>query len=49
MFMTKWENLAKQHKILKPWINIGLRWVTKYYTRMDNMEAYIITMCKPLS
>ncbi|KAF8259292.1 hypothetical protein EI94DRAFT_1034944 [Lactarius quietus] len=44
MFMTKWENLMEQHEILRPWIDIGLRWVTKYYTQMDDMEAYIVTM-----
>jgi hypothetical protein len=26
-----------------------LRWVTKYYVQMDDMEAYIIAMCKPLN
>jgi hypothetical protein len=31
MFMTGLEELGKQHKILKPWTEIGLRWATKYY------------------
>ena len=44
--MTEWERLAEQHYILKPWVNIGLRWATKYYVRMDDTEAYVVTMCK---
>jgi predicted 3-demethylubiquinone-9 3-methyltransferase (glyoxalase superfamily) len=31
MFMTKWENLGKQHAILRPWMQISLEWATKYY------------------
>ena len=46
MLMTDWEDLAKQYKLLEPWINIGLQWATKYYIRMDDTEAYVITMCK---
>ena len=44
--MTKWERLTEQHNILKPWVDIGLCWATKYYVQMDDMEAYIVTMCK---
>jgi hypothetical protein len=46
MFMTEWEKLASQHTVLKPWIKIGLQWATKYPVRMDDTEAYVITMCK---
>jgi hypothetical protein len=46
MFMTEWEKLAAQHAVLKPWIKIGLQWATKYYVRMDDTEAYVVTMCK---
>ena len=45
MFMTEWEKLREEHSILKPWIDIGLRWATKYYIRMDDTEAYVVTMC----
>jgi hypothetical protein len=44
--MTGWERLGKKHEILKPWTDIGLRWATKYYVRMDDTEAYVLTMCK---
>jgi len=45
-FMMEWEILSKKYMILKPWMDIGVRWVTKYYIRMDDTEAYILTMCK---
>ncbi len=45
-FMTEWEILGEKHKILKPWTDIGLRWARKYYIRMDDTEAYVLTMCK---
>ena len=45
MFMTGLEELGKHHKILKPWTQIGLRWATKYYIRMDDTDVYVITMC----
>jgi hypothetical protein len=44
MFMSKWELLAEMNHNLVPWINIGLDWVTCYYSRMDNTSAYIISM-----
>ena len=46
MFMTELENLGEQHKVLKPWTEIGLRWAIKYYIRMDDTDAYVISMCK---
>jgi hypothetical protein len=46
MFMTEWEKLGKRHIILRPWTQIGLEWATKYYIRMDETDAYIVTMCK---
>lgn len=45
-FMTEWENLGKQHELLRPWTEIGLRWAEKYYVRMDDTDAYVVTMCK---
>jgi hypothetical protein len=44
--MTQWEQLGKDHRNLKPWTDIGLKWATKYYKRMDDTDAYIIAMCK---
>ena len=45
-FMTEWERIGNDHKVLKPWTDVGLRWATKYYIQMDDTEAYILTMCK---
>ena len=45
-FMTEWERLGDEHKVLKPWTDIGLCWATKYYVRMDDTDAYVLTMCK---
>jgi len=44
MFMTRWEQLAETNSALKPYIDIGIEWATKYYQRMDNSRAYIICM-----
>jgi len=49
MFMTAWEKLAEHHPRLKPWIDVGLEWVTTYYARMDLTKAYIMTMGKQLT
>lgn len=43
--MTAWEQVRK-HKQLKPWIDVGISWATKYYKRMDDTKAYVIAMCK---
>lgn len=44
--MTHLENIGNENDILKPWVDVGLEWATKYYRRMDDTDAYIITMCK---
>jgi hypothetical protein len=44
-FMTAWEQVRK-YKQLKPWIDVGINWATKYYKRMDDTKAYVIAMCK---
>lgn len=46
MFMTDWEILGAEHSILKFWTDIGLDWAKKYYIRMDETDAYVVTMCK---
>jgi hypothetical protein len=46
MFMTKWERLATMHLRLAPWINIGIKYVTDYYKRMDRTCSYVIAMGK---
>jgi hypothetical protein len=44
-FMTKWEMLA-EHPRLKALIKPGLDLAYKYYSRMDNTKAYVVSMCK---
>ena len=46
IFLTKWDKLVIAKPWLKPWIDVGLGWATKYYRRMDSTDAYIIAMCK---
>ena len=45
--MTKWEKLGEQHRTLKPWTDIGVKWATKYYaTTVNPQTAGIIpSMC----
>lgn len=45
LFMTGWEDLRDNEPHLKPWLDIGLRWAMKYYSRMDDTTAYVIAMC----
>jgi hypothetical protein len=44
MFMTQWEHLRDNHPETKHWVDIGLSWATTYYRRMDDTQAYIVTM-----
>ena len=46
MFMMAWEQLGEKHPHLAQWTDIGIKWATKYYKRMDELPAYIITMCE---
>ena len=46
MLMTEWEKIGEQHEELKPWTDISLHWATKYYIQMDDIDAYVVTMCK---
>jgi hypothetical protein len=45
MFMTMWESMCKD-KDTKSWVEVGLAWAKEYYIRMDNTQAYIISMCE---
>ena len=45
MFMTMWESMRKD-KDTKSWVEVGLAWAKEYYIRMDNTQAYIISMCE---
>jgi hypothetical protein len=44
VFMSEWEELAQKCPKLSPLINVGLKWAKKYYSLMDNTDAYIVTM-----
>ena len=46
VFMMEWESLGHDYKTLELWTEISLRWAKKYYVRMDETDAYVITMCK---
>jgi hypothetical protein len=46
MFMTSWDRLGENHRRLKCWTDIGLKWASTYYSRMDNTRAYVIAMGK---
>ncbi len=46
MFMTSWERLGDKHTQLKRWVDIGLKWASTYYSRMDNTRAYVVAMGK---
>jgi hypothetical protein len=45
-FMMDLEEVGEQFDILKPWVDIGMYWATKYYIRMDDTDAYVVAMCK---
>ena len=50
VFMTAWEEqqagYALESHPASDWIEEGLFWARKYYNRMNNSKAYIVTMCK---
>jgi len=48
-FMTELERLGDDHPVLKPWMDIGVHWATKYYIQMDDTKAYVVSMCKFLN
>ncbi|KIK21594.1 hypothetical protein PISMIDRAFT_12219 [Pisolithus microcarpus 441] len=44
LFMTAWEKMQQENRCLAPFIEVGLIKARRYYNRMDNMKAYIISM-----
>ena len=46
IFMTRWEKLRTQFPVLKPWVDIGLKWAAKYYVCMDDTDVYVVAMCE---
>ncbi len=48
IFMSRWEKLRTKYPELKPWVDVGLKWAERYYTHMDNTDAYVVVMCELL-
>ena len=46
LFMSSLEVLGSQSEELRPITDVGIKWATKYYQRMDDSWAYAIAMCK---
>jgi hypothetical protein len=44
--MTAWEELGEKHPRLARWTKVGVEWAIKYYSKMDQMQAYVIAMCE---
>jgi hypothetical protein len=44
--MTQLEVLGKKHTLLRPLMKAALKFAYKYYKRMDDTDAYVVTMCK---
>jgi hypothetical protein len=44
--MKDLEKLGKEYAELKPWTDIVLQWAYKYYSRMDDNDVYVVTMCE---
>jgi hypothetical protein len=45
-FMTSWEKLAEKNQHLAPVIKVGLKFAYKYYKKMDDTDAYMMSMCE---
>ena len=46
LFMSLLEVLGSQSEELRPITDVGIKWATKYYQRIDDSQAYAIAMCK---
>ena len=44
MFMTTWEQLGEKNPHLSRWTSVGVSWAVKYYERMDQTRAYVVSM-----
>ena len=44
MFMTAWEHLGDMNSHLRNWTSVGVKWAVKYYQRMDQTCAYVVSM-----
>lgn len=46
--MSRLENLRDRNPELAPAIQAGLSFAYKYYNKMDNTSAYVVSMCQSL-
>ena len=46
LFMTTWEHLRDNEPRLAPYITAGIDCATKYYRKMDETHAYVVSMCE---
>jgi hypothetical protein len=46
IFMQAWESLANANPELGQYINAGMKVAKKYYSRMDQTNAYAVALCK---
>jgi hypothetical protein len=44
-FMTFWEQLGLRNPRVRKYTQEGLDWAYKYYNKMDDTSAYIVSMC----
>lgn len=44
--MTRWKEIGRDHRNLRPWTDIGLKWAGKYYSKMNDTRAYVVVMCR---
>jgi hypothetical protein len=44
MFMTTWEQLGSKNPDMEPYIEVGLDRAVKYYEKMDQTRAYVVSM-----
>ena len=45
VFMLHLTELGEQQHVLKPWTDVAKACATKYYIRMDDTDAYVVTLC----
>ncbi|KIK22182.1 hypothetical protein PISMIDRAFT_102909, partial [Pisolithus microcarpus 441] len=46
LFMMAWEKMQQSNPHMAPFIDAGLKKANSYYNWMDNMKAYVVSMCE---
>lgn len=49
VFMTAWETQVTKMPRLASYIKEGLELAKKYYRRLDDTKAYVVSMCKSIT